>query len=408
MNNNTEQPKNPEADGKLIAINEEGVRSELGALVRQTVEETLNALLDAEADELCKASKYERSPERASTRAGHYTRTLHATAGQLKLKVPRLRNVPFETAIIERYKRREASVEESLIEMYLAGVSVRRVEDITQALWGTRVSPQTVSNLNQKIYGKIDEWRNRPLEGTYPYVYMDGIWLKRSWGGEVKNVSVLVALGVNEAGDREIIGVSEGAKEDKDSWSGFLRELKERGLKGVRLFISDKSLGLVESLPDFYPEAAWQRCAVHFYRDIMKTVPHTKVEEVMRLVKTIHSQESRSSSEAKAGFVAQKLKEMKLGKAASIIEKGASETLSYYSFPPQHWKHIRTNNLLERINKEIRRRTRVVGSFPDAKSALMLVAARLRHIMASKWGSVHYMNMQLLYEAEEKNELMAV
>ncbi len=408
MNNSTENHENPGGTGKIITINEEGVRSELGTLVRQTVEETLNALLDAEADELCKASKYERSAERTSTRAGHYTRTLHATAGSLKLKVPRLRNVPFETAIIERYKRREASVEESLIEMYLAGVSVRRVEDITQALWGTRVSPQTVSNLNKKIYGKIDEWRNRPLEGTYPYVYLDGIWLKRSWGGEVKNVSVLVALGVNENGDREIIGVSEGAKEDKASWSGFLRELKERGLRGVRLFISDKSLGLVESLPDFYPDAAWQRCAVHFYRDIMTVVPNTKVEKVMRLVKTIHSQESIKSSEAKASFVAQKLKEMKLNKAAGIIENSASETLSYYKFPPQHWKHIKTNNLLERINKEIRRRTRVVGSFPDAQSALMLVAARLRHIMTSKWGSVRYMNMDLLFEMDRENEQIAV
>ena len=401
MNNNTEQHENPEGKTRLISINEEGVRSQLSALVKQTVEETLNAMLDAEADELCHASKYERSPERASTRAGHYTRTFHAAAGPLKLKVPRLRNVPFETAIIERYKRREASVEESLIEMYLAGVSVRRVEDITQALWGTRVSPQTVSNLNQKIYGKIDEWRNRALDIAYPYVYLDGIWLKRSWGGEVKNVSVLVALGVNEYGDREIIGVSEGAKEDKASWSSFLRELKERGLTGVRLFISDKSLGLVESIPDFYPEAAWQRCAVHFYRDIMKAVPKTKVEDVMRLAKTIHSQESRGSSEAKAVFAAQRLREMKLHKAAAIIEKGASETLSYYSFPPQHWKHIKTNNLLERVNKEIRRRTRVVGSFPDSKSALMLVAARLRHIMSSKWGSIRYMNMQLLFDAEK-------
>ena len=183
MNSNTEQQENPGQDRKIFSINEEGMRSELGVLVRQTVEETLNALLDAEADELCKASKYERSPERASTRAGHYTRTFHAAAGQLKLKVPRLRNVPFETAIIERYKRRETSVEESLIEMYLAGISVRRVEDITQALWGTRVSPQTVSHLNKKIYSKIDEWRNRPLKGIYPYIYLDGIWLKRSWGG---------------------------------------------------------------------------------------------------------------------------------------------------------------------------------------------------------------------------------
>lgn len=129
---------------------------------------------------------------------------------------------PFETVIIERYRRREASVEESLVEMYIAGVSVKRVEDITQALWGTRVSPQSVSNLNKKIYSRIDEWRTRKLTCNYPYVYLDGIWLKRSWGGEVKNVSVLVALGVNEYGYREVIGIAEGAKEDKDSWSGFL------------------------------------------------------------------------------------------------------------------------------------------------------------------------------------------
>lgn len=128
------------------------------------------------------------------------------------------------------------------------------------------MSPQSVSNLNKKIYSRIDEWRTRKYTCDYPYVYLDGIWLKRSWSGEVKNVSVLVALGVNEYGYREVIGIAEDAKEDKDSWSGFLRSLKERGLTGVKLFISDKSLGLVEIIPDFYPEAEWQRCTVHFYR----------------------------------------------------------------------------------------------------------------------------------------------
>lgn len=404
MEDSTFTGKNLHRDGKIITINEGEVKGYLNAVVKETVEETLNGLLDAEADELCRASKYERSKERQSTRAGHYTRTLHATAGELKLKMPRLRSIPFETAIIERYKRREASVEESLIEMYIAGVSVRRVEDITQALWGTRVSPQTVSNLNKKIYGRIDEWRTRKLEDEYPYVYLDGIWLKRSWGGEVKNVSVLVALGVNKLGYREIIGIAEGAKEDKASWSGFLRSLKERGLTGVKLIISDKSLGLVESIPDFYPESKWQRCAVHFYRDIMKSVPKHKVSEVMRLVKTMHAQEGIKSALQKAAQVVQKLQEMKLSKAAKIVDSGADETFSYYSFPPQHWQHIRTNNLLERLNKEIRRRTRVVGSFPDAESAIMLIAARLRHIMGSKWGAVRYMNMALLAENEAESE----
>ncbi len=170
--------------------------------------------------------------------------------------MPQLRNLPFETAIIERYRRRETSVEEALVEMYLAGVSTRRVEDITEALWGTRVSSGTVSELNKKIYGQIEAWRNRPLEGSHPYVFLDGIWLKRCWGGEVRNLAVLVAVGVNAQGYREVLGVMEGAKEDKDSWSAFLRYLKGRGLKGVCLFVSDKCLGLVESLAEFYPEAS--------------------------------------------------------------------------------------------------------------------------------------------------------
>tara|TARA_R110002096_G_C14513465_1_gene716362 strand:- start:432 stop:1097 length:666 start_codon:yes stop_codon:yes gene_type:complete len=219
------------------------------------VEETLNALLDAEVDRLCGAERYERSAERHDIRAGSYERGLHTRAGEVKLKVPKLGRQTFETAIIERYRRREASVEESMIEVYLAGVSVRRVEDITEALWGAKVSPSTISNLNKKIYKQIAVWRNRPIEGTHPYVYLDGIVLKRSWAGEVKNVSLLVAVSVNGDGYREILGIVEGHREDKAGWSGFLWHLKKRGLKGVRLIISDACLGLTESVGDFYPEA---------------------------------------------------------------------------------------------------------------------------------------------------------
>ena len=250
--------------GPVVQIDEGRIQAHLDEVVRSTVEETLNALLDAEADELCGARKYERTEARKDTRAGSYDRHLQTKAGDVTLTVPKLRNLPFETAIIERYRRRESSVEEALIEMYLAGVSVRRVEDITQALWGTRVSASTVSDLNQKIYGKINEWRERPLVGDFPYVFLDGLWLKRSWGGEVRNVSVLVAIGVGQSGYREILAVSEGAKEDKASWTSFLRELKQRGLKGVQLIVSDRCLGLVENLAEFYPEAKWQRCVVHF------------------------------------------------------------------------------------------------------------------------------------------------
>jgi transposase-like protein len=253
-----------------------------------------------------------------------------------------------------------------------------------------------VSDLNQKIYKQIEEWRQQPLVGDFPYVFLDGLWLKRSWGGEVKNVSVLVAIGVAQSGYRQILAVSEGAKEDKASWTEFLRGLKERGLKGVELFVSDKCLGLVENFADFYPKAKWQRCVVHFYRNVWTAVPTGKVKEVATMLKAIHAQEDAEAAKQKARLIVEKLRAMKLAKAAEIVENGIDETLSYYSLPPEHWRCLRTNNPLERLMREIRRRTRVVGAFPDGNSALMLVAARLRHVASTRWGTKRYLQMDRL------------
>lgn len=382
--------------GNVIQIDEKRIHDHLGELVRGTVEETLNSLLDAEADALCGAQRYERSPDRADYRAGSYERKLHTKAGEVTLKMPKLRKQAFETAIIERYRRRESSIEESLIEMYLAGVSVRRVEDITEALWGTRVSSGTVSKLNQKVYKHIEAWRNRPIEGEYPYVYLDGVVLKRSWAGEIRNVSVLVAIGVGGDGYRRILGVAEGHKEDKSGWGGFIRHLKERGLTGVRLVISDACLGLKESVHDYYPDAQWQRCMVHFYRNVFSHVPNAKMKEVARMLKAIHAQESLASARTKAADIVDQLRQMRMGKAAALVEEAIEETLTYYRFPDNHWVRIRTNNPMERIIREIRRRTRVVGAFPDGHSAVMLCAARLRHIAGTKWGTRRYLNMDTL------------
>jgi transposase-like protein len=390
---------------KIIQLNEGAIREHLGEMVRSTVEETLNKMLDVEAGRLCNAEKYQRSEARLDTRAGHYQRKLHTKAGEVILQVPKLRQQTFETAIIERYKRRESSVEEALIEMYLAGVSVRRVEDITEALWGTKVSPGTISNLNKKVYAKIEAWRNQAIEEVFPYVYLDGIVLKRSWAGEVSNVSVLVAIGVSDTGYRKILGVCEGAKEDKAGWSGFLRHLKERGLRGVRLFITDACMGLVESLGEFYSEAKWQRCMVHFYRNIFSVVPARRMAEVAAMLKAIHASEDRKAAMEKAEAVSSKLEALKLKEAARKIRESIIETLTYYDFPHEHRIRIRTNNALERIMKEIRRRTKVVGAFPDGHSALMLCAARLRHVAGTKWGSKRYLNMDLLKEQELTQEL---
>ncbi len=281
--------------GNIIQLNEDLIKNNLKDFVRNSVEETLNALLDHEADELVRAGKYERTGDRKGYRSGHYERNFGTTSGEVRLRVPKLKGIQLETAIIERYKRRECSTEEALIEMYLAGVSVRRVEDITELLWGTKVSSGTISNLNQKAYKHIEEWRQRPLTGEYPYVYVDGIYLKRCWGGEIQNVSVLVDIGVNKDGFREILGAAEGMKEDRESWLNFF---------------------------------------------------------------------------------------------------------TYMDFPTEHWSRIRTNNLTERVNREIRRRTRAIGAFPDGNSALMLVCARLRHVAASEWGSKRYMDMEHLFKME--------
>ncbi len=263
---------------KIIHLNEDVLKDKLGELVQGTVEETLNKLLDQEADRIANASRYERTESRKDTRAGYYNRKLLTKAGEVDLKVPKLRHLPLETAIIERYKRRESSIEEALIEMYLAGVSVRRIEDITEALWGAKVSPGTISELNKKVYGHIETWRNRPLKGNYPYVHLDGIFLKRCWGGEFENVSILVALAVDEDGYREIIGAAEGGREDKASWLEFLRSLKERGLTGTQLFIGDRCLGLVETLGEVFPQARFQRCIVHFYRNVFSVTPAGRFE----------------------------------------------------------------------------------------------------------------------------------
>jgi len=408
MNQKKESTEAAKNLNRVIRIDEARIHSHLDEMVRDTVQETLNKMLDTEADRLCNAQRYEHTEGRMDTRAGSYGRRLQTKAGLVNLKVPRLRKATLETVIIERYRRRESSVEEALIQMYLAGVSVRRIEDITQALWGTRVSPGTVSELSKKVYGRIEVWRNRRIENSYPYIYLDGLCLKRSWGGEVRNVSILVAVGVDEDGFREILGICEGAKEDEQSWSEFLRHLKQRGLKGIELVISDKCLGLLEAVGKFYPDASWQRCMVHWYRNVFSVVPNPKVKQVAAMLKAIHAQEDKEAALEKAQAVADKLKQMKLYKACQKVQDGVEETLRYMSYPREHWRRIRTNNMLERVMREIRRRTNVVGCFPDGNSALMLAAARLRHIAGTKWSTYRYLNMKRLKDQQTEQEFQLV
>lgn len=250
----------------------------------------------------------------------------------------------------------------------------------------------TISELNKKAYEKIEAWRTRPLTGDYPYVFVDGIFLKRSWGGEITNVSVLVAIGVDQNGYREVLGEKEGVSENKDCWKSFLTNLKERGLKGIRLFVSDKHLGFLESASEVFIEAQWQRYSVHFFRNIFTKVPRSKMEFVVPLLKAIYDQEDKEASLRKAEEIEQKLKDMGLREAAKIYHNGVQETLTYINFPREHWCSLRINNPLEWFNREIWRRTRVVGCFPDGESVLMLVCARLRYAASKEWGTKRYLN----------------
>ena len=367
---------------EIIQFDQAMFESKLDAMVREKVERIVNA------------ARYERSGGQKVYRSGHYERNLTAKAGRLEVKVPKPKDAVFESAVIERYRRREQSVEESLIDMYLAGVSARQVDDTGQLLWGDRMPSQTLSDKLKRVYAEIDGWRNRPLGSGYPYVFMDGVWHKRSWGGSVENVGILVAIGV----DREVIGVTEGMKEDRASWEQFVRGMIERGLKGVRLVVGDRCAGLVSTVNSMLPKARYQRCMVHFMRNVLSKTPPTHRQWASAALKAIFAMESRESALAKAESVAAEMEARRLKAAANCLREGVGETTTYLllEFPDGHRRRIRTNNMIERLNREIRRRTRVVGSFPDGNSALMLVCARIRYVTDNEWSTRRYLDMSRL------------
>ena len=385
---------------QILQVDQAMLETTLDRMVRKSVEETLNAMLDAEADEITGAARYERSGERKAYRAGHYERDLTVKAGKMSLKVPKLKGAVFESAVIERYRRREESVEEALIDMYLAGVSTRQVDDVSQLLWGDRMPSQTLSDKLKKVYADIDEWRGRPLEQDYPYLFMDGVWHKRCWGGSVENVSILVAVGVGMDGRREVLSVAEGMKEDSESWREFIKDMLARGLKGVRLVTGDRCAGLVAAVNELLPGARYQRCMVHFERNILAKVNPKNRDWAADALKAIFSMESRDKALEKAESVAKDMEARKLREAAKCLREGIGETTTYLldDYPREHRRRIRTNNMIERLNREIRRRTRVVGSFPDGRSALMLICARVRYVTSSEWSTRRYLDMSRLGE----------
>ena len=379
----------------IAALNEESPRSDLRELVRKTVEDTLNGLLEAEADKLVGAERHGRTAEREAYRAGHCDRGLTTGSGEVTIHMPKLKGARLATAAIERHRRREASVEEAMIEMHLAGVSTRRIEDVSEIPWGSSVSAATVPDLDGKAFASVEERRNRPPGRAHPYACVDGIYLKRSWGGAYENVAVMIAAGADGDGHREVIGAAEGFTESSGRRREFLSWLRSRGLHGARMVVGGKASGMVGSIAEVLPDAAHRRRAVHFHRDVPARVPKPGRAAVAAMLKAVHAMESREASEAKALAVADELERMRLGEAARVVRAGCAETLTCTGFPREHWARIRTDNAIERLNREVRRRTRAAGTFPDGKSALMLVTARPKCVAESEWGSRRYLDVTL-------------
>ena len=298
--------------------------TKLDAMVRDKVEQIVNAMLDEEADLIANAARYERSDGRKAYRAGHYARGFTVKGRQARPQDPQVEGRGLRIRGHRTLPAQGAERRGSLIDMYLAGVSTRRVDDISQLLWGERMPSQTLSDKLKRVYDQIDQWRNRPLDSEYPYVFMDGVWHKRSWGGGVENVSVLVAIGVDADGRREVIGVAEGMKEDKAGWEQFIRSMIERGLKGVRLVVGDRCAGLVATVDSMLPKARYQRCMVHFMRNVLSKVPPTHREWASAALKAIFAMESRASALAKAETVASEMETRKLRAAANCLREGTA------------------------------------------------------------------------------------
>jgi hypothetical protein len=277
------------------------------------------------------------------------------------------------------------------------------IEDAGEILWGSSVSKGTVSNLNQKAFARVEEWRARPLTCAYPYACVDGTCLKRNWGGAYGSVAMLIATGVNEDGCREAIGCAEGCTESAGSWREFLLSLRERGLRGVGMVTGDESAGMMGALAEIFPEAPCQRCAVHFHRNALSKVPARRRKRVAAQPKAIHAQESLGAGLRKAEEVARELETSRLADAAKVIRGGVGETLAYARFPMGHWRRVRTNNGIEMLDREVKRRANAVGGLPDGRPAMMLAAARREYVADGTWGERRCLDISLLDHWDERS-----
>lgn len=342
--------------------------------------EMVTALMGAEADAVCGAAYGERSGQRVNSRNGYRARPWDTRVGTIDLEIPKLRHgTYFPGWLLEPRRRAEKALTAVVAESYLLGVSTRRVEDLVQTLGVERLSKSQVSVLVKELDGTVKSFRERPLAGTFPYIWLDALFLKCREGGRIVNVACLVAVGVNEDGYREVLGLDVVTGEDGAGWLAFLRSLRARGLKGVKLVVSDAHPGLRDAIDSVLRGASWQRCRTHFIRNLLTRVPKVAHGIVATYVRTIFAQPDAESVRAQHARTVEQLRG-RFPRAAEMLEEAAEELLAFTAFPKEHWRQIWSNNPQERLNREIRRRTDVVGIFPNRDAIVRLVGAVLCEI----------------------------
>jgi transposase-like protein len=346
--------------------------------LREMVKLMAEGLMDAEAQALCGAPFGATSPERVNQRNGYRSRRWDTRVGSIELAVPKLRRGSyFPEWLLQGRKRAEKALMSVVAECYLQGVSTRKVDAVVQQLGIEGISKSQVSELAQHLDAQVESFRNRRLDAeAYPYVWLDAMYVKSREDGRIANVAVIVATAVNAEGYREILGMDVNTSEDSAGWTAFLRGLVARGLKGVKLVVSDSHEGLKSAIAATLPGASWQRCRTHFMRNLLTRVPKSAQGMVASLVRGIFSQPDEKSTWSAHSSVVQQL-EKKFPEAAKLLDAAAGELLAFTAFPKAHWKQIWSNNPQERLNKELRRRSDVVGIFPNRPAIVRLLGAVL-------------------------------
>ncbi len=370
-------------------------------LMKALMKEALQEVLEAEMTELLGAGPHERQDGRQGYRAGYYERGLVTRIGKLELRVPRDRNGQFQTAVFERYPRSEKAFVAALAEMYVQGVSTRKVKAITEELCGHSFSASSISTVNKGLDEALTAFAERRLEEPYPYLILDARYEKVREGGVIQSQAVLIAIGIHEGGRREVLAVDVASRESQSSWKDFLVRLKDRGLHGVEFVVSDDHAGLKKALTEVLTEAAWQRCYVHFLRNALDYLPRKADDDCLQELRWLYDR--RDLTEAQRDLAAWLAKwSAKYPKLTNWVEDHIGETLTFYRLPRAHHKHLKSTNMLERLNEEIKRRTRVVRIFPNTESCLRLVRALCVETHEAWLEDNRYLNMALL--AEQRRE----